>query len=1162
MSHPLYRDTRRSFAERAAHLVSCMTLGEKIAQLRTNSAPAIAPLGVQQYTYWSEGQHGINRLGANTDHGGATGGVHATSFPVNLAAAMSWDPVLIHAETTAISDEARGFLDRSLWGTAQNNIGPSAAGYGCLTYWAPTVNLDRDPRWGRTDEAFGEDPYLTARMAGAFVAGYQGQTLDGRPLTAYLKAAATAKHYALNNVENNRLSGSSDTDDANIRDYYTAQFRSLIEEAHVAGLMTAYNAVNGVPAVADSYTVNELAQRTYGFAGYITSDCGAVATTYLNSPFGHDWAPPGWTTDSGGMDAVWTNAATGQQVSGQAGGQAYALRAGTQLNCTGPEPNLANIRQAVDAGILSENVIDTALVHVFTVRMATGEFDPPSSVAYTRITKSVIQSPEHQALAAKVAASSLVLLKNNDVPGSDVPLLPARPEALNKVVIVGDLAGAVTLGGYSGDPARQVSAVQGITAAVQAASPGATVVYDPCATSTTASTQAQLAAQTIADIRNADLVIVFVGTDENVAREGHDRASLAMPGNYGSLISQVTAVGNPRMVLAIQACGPVEIGGVQRNFPAIVFSGYNGESQGTALASVLFGGHNPSGHLNFTWYAGDQQLPDMQNYGLTPSQTGGLGRTYMYFTGTPTYPFGYGLSYTTFAYSSFEAGPESVTPDGSVRVGFDVTNTGGRPGATVAQLYVANPFTVPEAELPARRLRGFRKTAVLEPGETEHITLTVEVSSLSFWDSSELKQVVYPGPYRFEVGYDSTGIAVSGLVGVTGTLTPRVRHVTVQPDRVILAPGETLDLTGKNPWITGGIVAAVLDDQSFADPSRARLGYRSSDHGVATVGDGGTVTAAGTGVATVSVSVDGVTGSAVIVVRQPFTLTAPAIVAPGVAVTVSTALPNTGSSTLRDVDVALSLPPGWTAVPASPASSDAVAPGQTAIASWAVTAPAGAAPAGYQLTAQATFTGPTGRARADAVAQASVPYGSLAQAYGNPGISDDADPSAGNLDGGGRSYSAQALAAAGLTRGARITRAGVTFTWPDTQPGRADNVVAGGQVIALRGAGQVLGVLGTGIYGTAAGTMTVTWTDGGTQDFRLSLADWWANAAAHGSDILATLPYINTAAGRQNRNVGLYCATLPLPPGRTVAYVTLPDISAGAASGRNAMHIVALAIGG
>ncbi|HEY1485061.1 MAG TPA: glycoside hydrolase family 3 N-terminal domain-containing protein, partial [Micromonosporaceae bacterium] len=190
---PVYLDTHYSFRERAADLVSRMTLAEKVAQLNTNSAPPIPRLGVQGYTYWSEGQHGINTLGGDANNGGVSGGVHATSFPTNFASTMSWDKSLMYQETTAISDEVRGELDKSLYGTGQNNLGASASDYGDLTFWAPTVNLDRDPRWGRTDEAFGEDPYLVGQMAGQFVDGYEGNSQTGTSSTGYLKVAATAK---------------------------------------------------------------------------------------------------------------------------------------------------------------------------------------------------------------------------------------------------------------------------------------------------------------------------------------------------------------------------------------------------------------------------------------------------------------------------------------------------------------------------------------------------------------------------------------------------------------------------------------------------------------------------------------------------------------------------------------------------------------------------------------------------------------------------------------------------------------------------------------------------------------------------------------------------------------------------------------------------------
>jgi beta-glucosidase len=1168
---PIYLDTHYSPAERAADLVSRMTLAEKIAQLHTNSAPAIPRLGVQEYTYWNEGQHGLNTLFNDTNNGGATGGVHATSFPTNFASTMSWDPQLVYDETTAISDEARGELDPSLWGKAQNNLGPSPSDYGALTFWAPTVNMDRDPRWGRTDESFGEDPYLQGQMAGAFVDGYEGNSMAGKSINGYLKVAATAKHYALNDNENNRHADSANTTDANIRDYYTAQFRDLIENAHVAGIMTSYNAINGTPAPADTYTANELLQRTYGFNGYTTSDCGAVGDVYSRGS--HNWAPPGWTTSTSGP-VTWTSNATGQQVPGAAGGQAYAVRAGTDLNCTGAEYTLPNIQAAIKVGILSEGVIDNALVHLFTIRMETGEFDPRSQVPYTQITKDAIQSPAHQALAQKVADESLVLLKNDNVTGTGKPVLPADPASLNEVVIVGDLANQVTLGDYSGDPSLRVSAVQGITDAVKAANPNATVEFDACGTSTRATGPANCSAQTQADIKTADLVIVFAGTDTNVATEGRDRTTIAMPGNYDSLISQVAALGNPKMALVLQTGGPVTISDVQQDFPSIVFSGYNGESQGAALAEVLFGKQNPSGHLDFTWYKDDSQLPPMKNYGLTPSQTGGLGRTYEYFTGTPTYPFGYGLSYTHFAYSHINAN-SSVNANGAVAVTFDVTNTGSVPGATVAQVYAVPPSQA-GSEQPQKELKGFQKTQELQPGQTQHITLTVKASDLSHWDESALKQVVDNGAWQFQVASDASDVQGASTVNVTGAITPKVQYVTVQPDKVVFQPGDTLDLTGKNPWIANdtnpsleqphaaadNLVEAVNNDQSFADLSHATVSYSSSNPNVASVSPDGKVTMNGHGVASISATVNGVTGSTPVIVKPNFTMSAPPVLVPGTPATVTTSLPNTSSQPLTNVTMNLSGPSGWNVTATTPSTFSQVAPGQTATTTWQVTAPANASSGPNALSATATFTDANGQGSADSSATVSVPYPSFTSMLNNTGISDDANPTGANFDGGGASYSAQALAAAGLTPGATITHDGVTFTWPNAQPGQPDNVVAGGQTFPISGSGSTLGLLGASDYGDSSGTGTIVYTDGTTQEFTLNFPDWWSNTAPAGGDILASFPYIHNNGGNYNQKVSIYYQGIPLQSGKTVKYVTLPNVSQQAIQGSTAMHIFAAAIGG
>ena len=976
-----------------------MTLTEKAQQLNTTPAPAIPSLGVKQYQYQNEGQHGVLANGF-------------TSFPVNFASTMSWDPPLEYQESTAISDEIRG-------------LAGSQSGYGPLTYWAPTVNMDRDPRWGRTDEAFGEDPFLVGQMAGAYVDGYQGETMGGKRMTRYLKVAATAKHFALNNVESNRMSGSSDTTDANIRNYYTAQFKTLTQDSHLAGVMTSYNAINGTPSPADTYTANALLQRTYGFGGYITSDCGAIGNIYLPTPGNHDWAPPGWTTDG----TSWTNTASGQTVPAAAGGQAYALRAGTDLNCTGPEATPANIQAAIDAGVLSEGVVDAALIHDFTIRMETGEFDPASQVAYQKIGADVIQSPADQALATTVATHDLVLLKNDNVTGTKSPLLPADPSKLNNVVIVGNLANTVTLGDYSGNPSLQVGAVQGITSAVKAANPNATVTFDSCGTSTTATVPASCSAATQAAIKAADLVIVFVGTDLNVATESHDRASLAMPGNYNSLIDQVNAIGNPNTAMVIQSNGPVDISNTQGDFPAIVYSAYNGESQGTALAQVLFGQQDPDGHLDFTWFKNDSQLPDIMNYGLTPSETGGLGRTYGYFTGTPTYPFGYGLSYTNFKYSHVKITPEAPIAGHRVDVRFDVTNTGSMAGTTVAQVYAAAQFSVPGVELPTKQLVGFQKTQVLWPGKTERISISVKTSRLEQWDSNQQKMVVHDGSYQFRLSTDASDVVASATVDglrLADTEGPD-RDRAAGPDEV--HPGQTLDLTGKNTWIaddTGqasdhvqanSIVEAANSDESFVNLADAKVTYASSDPKVATVSSTGVVQMIAHGATTISVTVNGVIGGTPIVVQQPFNFTPPARVAhPGDTLTATAALPNNGPQSLSNVNFTLSAPSGWTVTATGPTTFASVASGQTATTTWKITVPSEATPSVNEVDFTGSYTDANGESSVPQdSAQVSVPFGSLADARNTVGITDDSDPNGGNLDGGGRSYSQQSLDAAGLS---------------------------------------------------------------------------------------------------------------------------------------------------
>lgn len=888
---PPYLDRSYSFAERAADLVGRMTFAEKAHQLATTNAPAIPRLGVQQYSYWNEAAHGISLMFGDYHRGGANAvfAVPATSYPTPLAAAASWDPALLRRMGGEIGDEARGFLDPSLFGRGENNLGPTPRAYGSLTYWSPTINLLRDPRWGRADEQLGEDPLLEGTLAGALVQGMQGA--DAEVPGGYLKTAATAKHLALNSVEANRLSGSSDTDEATIRDYYTAPFRA-VSDAGVAGLMSAYNAINGVPAAANALTLNVLARRTWAFGGYVTSDCGGIGTTYLNAPDGHAWAPPGWTSDLGDRAVRWRNLASGALISGQAGGQAYALRAGTDLNCLGAlgeaghpvgsslnagsfENDPARLREALAARALSEGVIDRALTNAFTVRMRTGEFDPRDAQPYTRIGKDVIESPAHRQTAEDVAAASLVLLQNE--PAGGTPVLPAVAADVDELVIVGDLADTVTLGGYSGAPTERVSVRQGLTERLRATNPGANVVFDACGTSTRATGPADCAPATDAALATADLVVVMVGTDAGVLAEAQDRSTIALPGNHGSLVDLVGAAGNPRTVLLAQSSGPVGLEAARGQVGAILASAPNGQRQGRAAAAVVFGDVNPSGRLPYTWYRDDAQLPAMADYDLVPSRTGGLGRTYQHFTGTPSWPFGFGLSYTTFAFSGAALDRPAIDAGGTARVAVTVANTGTRAGATVAQVYATAPASAgPEAPY---RLAGFAKTRVLAPGEAQALTIEVPAARLARWDPATRRQAVAPGTWTLSVATAARASVADLALDVSGAVPRDVRAVTVRPERLVLAPGEAVALSGKNAMLTGlaprpepaaeDTVAAVRADDSFADVGAEGVAYASNRPGIASVDAAGRVTAHADGVATITATVGGRTGSATFVVRTP-----------------------------------------------------------------------------------------------------------------------------------------------------------------------------------------------------------------------------------------------------------------------------------------------------
>lgn len=864
---PIYLDRSYTAEERAVDLVSRMTLAEKAAQMVSSQSDALPRLGIEAYGWWNEAAHGVAREGT-LDDANPPELVNTTSYPVDLSLGSTWNPDLMYREATLISDEAREVV-------RDNRLD--------LNFYSPTINLARDPRWGRNDEAFSEDPLLTAAMAAQFVNGMEGKDPAGRMLPGsggYLKTSTTIKHYVANNSEFNRRTGTSDMDDRTLREYYTAQFREVIRRSSPASIMTSYNRVNGEPTSASGYLMDELARQTFGFTGFFTSDCDSIREI----EDGHHWQPPGYPRP---LDHIERHA--------------FASAAGEDLNCQRgyhDEYNYANtIPTAVEQGIVTpqgrytEDHVDAALVRLFTTRIRLGEFDRPAGVPWVTAARArvapgtwtnsdangaVTQTRQRLAMAREAATQSIVLLENDGTTrrdGSRGRLLPIRVPSYGpyRVAVVGHYAKPpqVVLGGYSSiqagaGQANEVNGYQGIKAAVQAINPDAVVDHLP---GVTPGTLAQVDAASVTAAAGYDAVIVYAGTDLRHSREDVDRTSLALPGAQEALIRQV-AERNPNTIVYLETAGQVDVAAFAPSVAAILWSSYNGQRKGEALADVLLGRRDPGGRLPFTWYAGVDDLPPIGDYRITPDGTA-PGRTYMYFDGAVSYPFGHGGSYTSFRYGTPRVDRARVDANGSVRVSVDVTNTGRLRGDEVVQLYAGTP-DAPAAPLrPAKRLRDFQKISLL-PGQTRRVTFTVDVPDLAFFDERLGRYVVDRGAYRFQAGGSSAdaGPGQQVTVTVTGALRP-VPSVVTADAPAVLERGESA---------RSELTLAMTDDTRYGHlaagretplPAGAMLRYRSNRPSVATVDGGGTIHARAPGVATVTATVTyrGVTRSSSFAIR-------------------------------------------------------------------------------------------------------------------------------------------------------------------------------------------------------------------------------------------------------------------------------------------------------
>jgi beta-glucosidase len=691
----LWKDPSQPLDARIKDLIGRMSLDEKVGQLR-NGSKEIPRLGIPSYDYWSEALHGVARAG------------HATVFPQAIAMAATWDAPLLQSEGDVIATEGRA-LYNVYRGQHQGNT-PIYRG---LTFWSPNVNIFRDPRWGRGQETYGEDPFLSGSLAVGFIHGIQGD--DPR----YLKAMACAKHFAVHSgPEPLRHRFDVWPSESDLYDTYLPQFEMTVREGHVGGVMGAYNALYGIPACCSPLLLEDILRYRWQFKGYIVSDCAAITNIYADHHF----------------------------VSTPELAASVAVKAGCDICCGKDYDSLVG---AVRQGLIGEGEINHALYYALQSRFELGLFDPSELVPFNRIGLDQNDTPAHAALALKVAEESIVLLKNDG-------LLPLNRASIHRIAVIGENANSVLMlvGNYNGTPSHPVTLLDGIRAA---AGPAVTVTYDrgcPLAIMRDGSNRPtpEQTEQAIADAEKAD-VVVYVGgisaqfegeemasADAYEGFDGGDREQIELPAVQESLLEHLHATGKP--IVFVNCSGSaMAMPWAAAHLPAILQAWYPGEQGGTAVARILFGDANPSGKLPITFYAATADLPPFQDYSLR-------NRTYRYFNGTPLFAFGSGLSYTRFSIAAPRA-DAVVNADGSISLRVTVTNTGRRAGAEVVQAYFRHqraPVTQPHAALCA-----FQRVD-LQPGESRTITLQVARKRLRYWDPARNDYWIRAGVYEFLIG--------------------------------------------------------------------------------------------------------------------------------------------------------------------------------------------------------------------------------------------------------------------------------------------------------------------------------------------------------------------------------------------------------------------------
>lgn len=857
-----YWDTSLTYEERAADLISHMTLEEKVSQLSSHPGAAIPRLGVAEYWYPGEALNGIANIqlwyGADASDAKSA----ATTYPSDLGQGSTWNTDLIGQMADAIANEARTYYNTSKKG---------------LTHWAPSMNLSRDPRWGRSDEAFAEDPLLSGLFGTAFVKGFQG---DFDNSSNYLKAIANVKHFAANNAEFTRNGGSSDMTEAELREYYLRNFEIVEKNSDPASYMAGYNAINGIPSHANYELLNNILRLTWGFDGFVISDHGGVNNLYkaygtagintspaaIDASFKSDEkfgvslpVLDGGNEDYNGLYNVKVNDATDAAV--------VALQSGVDIELqAGKGSMLTKLVGAVNSGAIEEKTIDEALLRIFTPRFASGEFDlSATDYTDTEYQSEIAQILKNKDLAEHVADESIVMLENNGI-------LPLKAANYDNVLVVGQYADTMMYTGYKSTDTEwkkeniNVNMYQGIKNYFAEANPAAQVsLLTLKDTDSDGKLNYEPTMEQAYMLNDQKTLVVFVCSMINAALTGggdtgeaNDRTTLTAPRGQLDIAKELIAQ-NPNTIVYLNTSSIVNLDEIQNQNgdftgAALLWSTYLGQAQGTAVANVLSGKVNPSGHLTTTWYANENQLGELQHdYSIYPDQAAGdYGRTYMYFTGDVDYPFGYGLSYSDFNYSNFNMSSSSVTGDDKVTITCDVTNTTTSSAIEVVQVYAKGP-NASQVNRPDKQLVGFDKVTV-GAGQTVPVSIDVDVSDLAFWNETTNSFKMDLGTYSIYLGSDcDTTIAnCSGTFQCTADITPQVYSATLTTDKYIAkAIGDKIN-TVTSVSMTNDTLYATKDKI----PSSIALSYESSNNNVATVDQSGTITSVGEGVCYITVYAD------------------------------------------------------------------------------------------------------------------------------------------------------------------------------------------------------------------------------------------------------------------------------------------------------------------